>query len=46
MTSVSQSKKKSEQSLNLLRKLKEAYDLRLLTEDEYEEKRKKIADDI
>lgn len=46
MTSSSQNKKKSEQSLNLLQKLKEAYDLGLLTADEYEEKRKKIADDI
>jgi outer membrane murein-binding lipoprotein Lpp len=46
MASGDQSKKKTGQNLNLLQKLKEAYDLGLLTVDEYEEKRKKIANEI
>lgn len=33
-------------SVGLLKKLKEAYDLGLLTEEEYEEKRKKIVSKI
>lgn len=46
VTDDSQSKKHSEQNLNLLQKLKEAYELELLTAEEYEEKRKKIVDKI
>ncbi|MFZ3151085.1 MAG: SHOCT domain-containing protein [Anaerolineaceae bacterium] len=38
--------KASTQSIDLLQKLKEAYDLGLLTDEEYEEKRKKYASDI
>ena len=38
--------KKSSDSIDLLQKLKEAHDLGLLTEEEYEKKRRKIISDI
>ncbi|MFZ2488823.1 MAG: hypothetical protein WAZ19_11945 [Anaerolineae bacterium] len=42
----SRTSKKSYESIDLLQKLKEAWDLGILTEEEYEEKRKKIVSDI
>lgn len=38
--------RKSQDSIDLLHKLKEAYKLGLLTQEEYEEKRKKLVSDI
>jgi len=54
LTTLAKSQNKAKQvttkaandSVGLLKKLKEAYDLGLLTEQEYEEKRKKIVADI